>query len=101
MAKDAQCIAWVTACRWRLSCCCARVVPGDSTLAYNISVAEEEAHFCWSKEWGSAMESMTTMTMDNVEALRLKGGETLTAGGAGVDVSAKLKAGFCQSSCCC
>jgi hypothetical protein len=78
-----------------------RVVPQDSTLAYNITVVEEAAPFCWSKDWGSAMESKTTMAMDNVESLRLQGGETLTAGGAGVEVSAKLKSGFCQSSCCC
>lgn len=77
------------------------VVLRDSTLAYNITVDEEAAHFCWSKDWGSAMVSKVTMSMDNVESLRLRGGELLTAGGAEVDVTAKLKAGFCQSSCCC
>lgn len=76
-------------------------VPSDSTLAYNISVVEEEAHFCWSKQWGAEMESTATMPMHGIESLRLKGEQTLTAGGAAVDVTAKLKSGLCHSSCCC
>jgi hypothetical protein len=36
-----------------------------------------------------------------VESLHLKDGDALTAGGASVHITARLKGGFCQSSCCC
>lgn len=77
-------------------------VPSDSTFAHNISVAEEEVAFCWEKgSFGAAMTVTNIMGLDSVEPLRLESEEEFTAGGATVSVSARLKGGFCSSSCCC
>ena len=51
--------------------------------------------------FGSEMVVTKTMSLDSVEPLQLEGGEQFTAGGATVEVTARLKGGFCGSSCCC
>lgn len=102
-ANVAHCFSCCHAARQAqtLAAPCALIVPHDSSRAHNITVGEEAAHFCWSKDWGSAMENTVTMALDSVESLHLKDGDALTAGGASVHITARLKGGFCQSSCCC